>query len=247
MTTLRRSSQRHHDPRRKQDGWLTFHARNGADALAVGFGTLEILNEDRLAPAASVGHPQHDAEIVTYVREGALTYQDSMGGSGVIHAGEFHRMTAGRGIRHTETNASPVDSAHVFQIWLRPSQPNLEAGHEQKRFSAAQRRGTLCLVASPDARRGSLRLHPDALMYSAILDPGQHVVHALAPGRHAWLHLVQGQATLGDVVLSTGDGAGIVGERAVSLTAGRQTEILLLDMAEPPSSAALEQGTSTWS
>ena len=150
-----------------------------------------------------------------------------MGRSGVIQAGEFQRMTAGRGLRHSETNASRTEWAHVFQIWLRPSEAGLEPGHEQKRFSAAERRGGLCVVASPDARRGSLRIHQDALVYSAMLDPGQHVIHELSQGRSAWLHLVQGEVTLGDIVLTTGDGAGVTAEPAVSLTAREETEILL--------------------
>jgi redox-sensitive bicupin YhaK (pirin superfamily) len=231
MITLRRAKERRHNRRRRQEVWLTFYPQDLADPLADGFGTLEILNENRLPPSASVPlQPRDDAEIVTYVCEGSLAYEDSMGRSGVIQAGEFQRMTAGRKMRHSETNASRSDWAHIFQIWLRPSEPGLDSGHEQKRFSAAQRRGGLCVVASPDARRGSLRIHQDALMYSALLDPGQHVVHELSQGRSAWLHLVQGEVTLGDVVLSAGDGAGVTAERVVSLTAREETEILLLDL-----------------
>jgi quercetin 2,3-dioxygenase len=233
MITLRRAKERRHDHRRKQEVWLTFYPQDRADPLADGFGTLETFNEDRLPPGAGVlRHPNHDAEIVTYVREGALAYQDSMGHSGVIYAGEFQRMTTGRGIRCSEANASRTDWAHVFQIWLRPSEAGRQPGHEQKRFSAAERHGTLCVIASPDARRGSLRIHQDALMYSAMLDPGQHLIHELSKGRSAWLHLVSGEATLGDFVLTTGDGAGVTAERAVSLTARDKTEILLLDLGK---------------
>ena len=233
MITLRRGNERHHDQRRKQEVWRTFRP-DRADALAGVFGALEILDEDRLPPGAGVArHPHRYAEIVTYVREGALAHEDSMGRSGVIHAGEFQRMTAGRGIRHSERNASRTDWAHVFQIWLRPSEAGLETSHEQKRFSAAERRGGLCVVASPDARRGSLRIHQDALVYSAMLDPGQHVIHELTHGRSAWLHVVEGEVTLGDAVLTTGDGAGVTGEPAVSLTAREETEILLVDLCKP--------------
>jgi redox-sensitive bicupin YhaK (pirin superfamily) len=233
VITLLRAKERHHDRRRKQEVWHTFHPKNEASALTVGFGTLGTLNEERLSPGA--GGPRHrprDAEIVTYVREGALAHEDSMGRSGVIHAGEFRRMTAGRGIRHSETNASRTDWAHVFQIWLRPSEAELEPGYEQKRFSAAERRDGLCVIASSDARRGSLRIHQDALIYSALLDPGQHLIHELSAGRSAWLHVVEGEVTLGDIVLTTGDGAGVTAERAVSLTAREETEILLLDLGD---------------
>jgi redox-sensitive bicupin YhaK (pirin superfamily) len=231
MIMLRRANERHRERPRKQEVWLTFDSEDRADPLADGFGTLAMLNEDRLPPGGDLPrHPHHDVEIVTYVREGALAYQDSMGRSGVISAGEFQRMTAGRGIRHSETNASRTDWAQIFQIWLRPSEAGLEPSRDQKRFSAAERRGGLCVVASPDARRGSVRVHQDALMYSAMLDPGQHVVHELSHGRSAWLHLVDGEVILGDIVLTTGDGAGITSERAVSLTAREEAEILLVDI-----------------
>ena len=164
MITLRRAKEREHDGRRRQEVWLTFPL-DLANPLNGGFGTLQSLNEDRLAPGASVPrHSHHDAEIVTYAREGALAYEDSMGCSGVIQAGEFQRMTAGRGIRHNETNASRIDRAHIYQIGLRSWQAGLEPGYEQKRFSAAERRAGLCVVASPDARNGSLRIHQDALI-----------------------------------------------------------------------------------
>ena len=228
MITLRMAKERHHDRSRKQEVWHTFYPEDRADSLADGFGTLELLNEYRLPPGAGVPRRLHrDAEIVTYVREGTLAHEDS------IQAGEFQRMTAGRGIRHSEMNASRTDWAHVFQIWLRPSEAGLEPGHERKRFSAAERRGGLCTVASPDARRGSLLIHQDVLVYSAMLYPGQHVVHELSQGRSVWLHLVLGEVTLGDIVLTTGDGTGVTAERAVSLTAREETEILLLDLCAP--------------
>jgi redox-sensitive bicupin YhaK (pirin superfamily) len=238
MITLRRAEDRYHDRRHKQEVWHSFHAEDRADVLADGFGTLEMLNEDRLPPGANLPpHPHHDAEILTYVREGALAHEDSRGRSGVIRAGEFQCRTARNGIRHSETNASRVDWAHIFQIWVRPSEAGLEPSHQQKRFCVAERRGVLCVVASPDGRRGSLRVHQAALVYSAMLDPGQHAVHELAQGHRAWLHIVQGEAMLGDVVLTTGDGVGVTAERAVSLTAREETEILLLDLGvDPPQS-----------
>jgi redox-sensitive bicupin YhaK (pirin superfamily) len=234
MFTLRRAGERHHERRRKRDAWLTFYAPAGADPLAGGFGTLEVLDEDRLSPGAGLPrHDRRDAEVITYVHEGALAYDDSMGRSGVIQAGEFQRMTVGRGIRHGETNASRHARAHIFRLWLRPTRAGLEPGHDEKRFSAAQRRGGLCVVASADGRRGSLLIHQDALVCSALLEPGQHIVHELSLGRCAWLHVVQGQVTLDDQVLSTGDGAGVTAARAVSFTAREHTEILLLDLLDP--------------
>ena len=236
MINLRRSQERHHDRRRKQEVWNTFDSQAPGDTLAAGFGTLERLDEDRLPPGAGFPRqPHQDGEMLTYVREGALAYEDSMGCSGIIHAGEFQRMTLRTSIRHSETNPSRTDWAHAFQIWLRPVETGLEPAREQKRFSAAQRRGSLCVIASPDARRGSLRIHQDALLYSSILAPGQHVVYELAPGRRVWLHLVQGKVTLGsEHLLATGDGAGVTDERVVSLTASEDSEILLLDVGPLP-------------
>ena len=230
MITLRRAKERQHRRRRKQEAWLTFHPGERADPLADGFGTLGIFKEGRLPPRTGIQEPREDAEIITYVREGTLAYEDSVGQSGFIRAGEFQRMTAGRAVRYSETNASPTEWAHVFQIWLRPSVAGLEPGHEQKHFSFADRHGILCVVASPDARDDSLRIHQDAFLYSAILDRGGHIAHRLSEGRGAWLHIVHGKVTLGDVVLGTGDGVGVTAERVVSMTAREETEILLVDL-----------------
>jgi redox-sensitive bicupin YhaK (pirin superfamily) len=201
--------------------------------MADGFGALEALDEHRLPPRAELPRYPHDeAEVITYVREGSVAYEDSIGHTGVIHAGEFQRLIAALGARAREANASRANWAHVFQIRLRRSTAELEPGREQRRFSAAERRDGLCIVASQDARRGSLRLHQDARMYAALLEPGQHVVHELAPDRAAWLHVVQGEVTLGDLVLTAGDGAAVTTERSVSLTARDGSEILLLDVVE---------------
>jgi quercetin 2,3-dioxygenase len=231
MLTLRRTGERHHDRRRKHEVWLTFDATNRNDPLADGFGALQILEEDRLSPGADLSRrPDRDGEIVTYVYSGALAYDDSTGRPGVMQAGEFRRTTARRGRPQHESNASRSDWAHVFQMWLRATQAAVESGHEQKRFSTAERRGELRVVASPDARRGSLRLDRNAVLYSAMIEPGRHVVHELSRGRSAWLHIVQGEATLGDLVLTTGDGVGLTAERAISFTARVQTEVLLVDL-----------------
>lgn len=233
MITLRRAAERQHDKSRKLESWLTFHPQAPAGLLAMGLGNIELLKECRLAPGAGVPSTSgHDAEILTYVREGALTFENSLGGAGVVQAGEFKRVTVGHGLRRSQTNASRTDGAHFFQLWLRPSEVDLDPGHEQKRFTAAQRRVGLCVVASQDARRGSLCIHQDSVIYSALLAPGQHLVHELSPGRSAWLHIVEGEVTLGDFVLGTGDGAGMTVEPAVSLTAREESEILLVDLGQ---------------
>ncbi len=240
MIRLRRAAERRHDRRNKRDVWRTFDAIDRSDRLGGCFTALEGLDESRLPPRADVPRRLADCgEIVTYVREGTVAYDDSMGHPGVIRAGEFQRMIAAEGAPYREANASRVAWAHVFQIRIRCALP--EPGREQKRFTAAERRGRLCIVASPDARGGSLHLGRDAWIYSALLESGQHLAHELAPSRAAWLHVVEGEIALGDLVLATGDGAGVAAEYAVSLTARGDSEILLLDVA---SAAAVTTLTS---
>ena len=234
MITLRRASERRHERRRRHDVWHTFsaegHRVDGADG-ADGFGELDGLADARLGPQAVVLHETHyDAEIITYVREGSVACEDSRAGASLLVAGEFQRRSVTRGERHSERNPSKRDSAHTFQVRLQTGDAGAPLDQEQKRFSAAERRGVLCLVASSDARRGSLRICRDVSMHSALLDPGQHVVHELSEGRGAWLHLIQGEASLGDVVLQTGDGASVTADRVVSITAREVTEILLFDL-----------------
>jgi redox-sensitive bicupin YhaK (pirin superfamily) len=238
MITLRRNKERRHVKRGKHCVWLTFYPGEPPGPSSNGFGALATLDEIRIPPGGnSASHQTEEAETVTYVYRGALAQEDSSGGSGVVHAGEFQRMTTGRGIRHKETNASRTDWAHVFRISLRPSEIGLDGDHEQKRFAAAQRRNVLCVVASPDGRKGSLRISQDALVYSVVLDAGRHLIHELHPGRSAWLHLICGEATLQDIVMTQGDGGGLTTERSVSFTAQENTEILLVDLGPVPRSA----------
>jgi redox-sensitive bicupin YhaK (pirin superfamily) len=233
MIRLYPATKRHHDRRLKREVWRTFDPLDRNDRL----GALESLDESRLPPRAEIPRRVGDrGEIVTYVREGAVAYEDSTGHTGLIQAGEFQRMTLASGARHSEGNASRVGWAHVFQIQLSRSSRELDPApaRDQKRFSAAQRRGGLCIVASPDDRADTLRLGQDVRIYSALLEPGQHVVHELALDRAAWLHVVQGDIKLGDLVLTTGDGAGVTNERAVSLTDRQHSEILLFDVPRGP-------------
>ncbi|MBN1656074.1 MAG: pirin family protein [Deltaproteobacteria bacterium] len=218
--------------RGKQEVWHSFFAedRDHPGPVAGGFGFLVAFDELRLPPGDSTEpHSDDEAEILTYVYKGALSQEDTAGNSGVIHAGEFQRMSTGR-IRHKETSVSRSDWVHSFQISLRPSEIGIDRDHEQKRFTAAQRRNLLCVVASPDGRKGSLRIYQDVLVYSAILEPGHHLAYELATGRTAWIHVVCGEATLDDIVLTQGDGCGIMNEPSVSLTVQENTEMLLIDL-----------------
>jgi redox-sensitive bicupin YhaK (pirin superfamily) len=235
MITLRRNTERHRDRSRRHQVWLTFCPQDRTDSLADGFGALAAFNEIRLPPGGrTVAEPSENAELVTYVHRGSLARSDSTAGLGVLSAGEFQHTITGRGIRHKEKNASPTAWAHVIRISLHPPKVALECPHEQTRFTAAQRRNVLCLVASPDGRDGSLRTYQDASTYSSILDPGHHLVHELLPGRSAWLHILYGYGTLDDIVLTQGDGVGVTIQPSVSLTAQQDTEILLVDLGPDP-------------
>jgi redox-sensitive bicupin YhaK (pirin superfamily) len=164
--------------------------------------------------------------------KGALAQENLKGTSGVVHGGEFQYMTSSRGVRRKETNASRTDWAHFFRISLHPPEVGLDRACGQKRFSAAQRRNVLCAVASPDGRKGSLRIRQDALVFSSVLDPGHHIIHELLPGRTAWLHVLSGELALQDIILNQGDGAGVTVGPSASFTAGENSEILLIDLPE---------------
>ncbi len=233
MITLRRANERHHELYRQGQSWLSFHPQTRTLPFADGFGILEGFNETKLLPSVDAPlQARPEADVVTYVRGGSLAFEDSLGRSGVIQAGEFQCMTAGRRIHHTEANASRTEEVHFFQICLRSSETQVPQVQEQKRFSVAQRRGLLCPVASPDGRDGSLSIRPDALILSGLLQRGHHVVHPLTQGRSAWLHLIEGEGTLEEVILNAGDSAGLTSRHAVSFTARETTEVLLLDLGD---------------
>jgi redox-sensitive bicupin YhaK (pirin superfamily) len=237
MITLRRNTERRHINSGKYDSWLSFYHQKPPHSPSDAFGILTAFSEIRIPPGGvSAPHPSEEAGIVTYAYKGALAQEDSTGDSGVVHAGEFQHTTVGRGIRHKETNPSLTDWAHVFRIYLHPSQLGLDCVHEQKRFPGAQRHNLLCVVASPDGRKGSLRILQDALVYSSIIDPGHHLIHELLPGRSAWVHVIYGEATLHDIILTQGDGAGVTIEPSVSVTAQENTEMLLVDLGPTPGS-----------
>ena len=244
MITLCRDRERHHIQRGQQEVWNTFYPQEGSDQSAVEFGLLATLDEIRLPPGGvSFYQPSPEAEILTYVYEGGLAQEDSSGGSGVLHAGEFQRMTVGRGVRHKETNASSNNGVRIFRIGLHPSQVGLGSAREQKRFAVAHRRNLLCAVASPDGRQGSLRILQDTLIYSSVLDPGHHLIHELLPARYAWIHVIYGEVIFQDFILAQGDGVGVKAEPTVSLTVQTDSEILLVDMGPTVKSLAGMSGS----
>jgi len=255
---VRRSEERQHLKRRAHDAWLTFGLSTHPRRYGRGFGALLGLDEARLPPGAGASIARstaYDVEVVTYVLEGSVMARDSRGRQRSLDAGEFQRRHGARSDRSGYRNASPAEWAHTFQILLRRPHAAVDREVEQKRFAGGDRRNGLCMVGSPDGRDGSLRLRSDALIYSAVLQLGQHVAHELRPGRGAWLHIVQGEARVGNLVLKTGDGLGIANERALSLTTARDsTELLLVELGrrsqrvsgdlDHTSAPAVEQGAA---
>jgi len=241
MIATRRSAERCHFHRGKLDIWSTFRADERPDALSRSFGGLAAFDEMRLPPGGvCTPRRRNEAEIVTYVYKGALAQENSNGCTAVMHAGEFHRMTAARRVRHKEANASQTDWVHVFRISLGPICASADCSNDQKRFAAAQRRNVLCIIASPDGRNESLHLREDAVVCSSLLDPGHHIIYELKPERRAWIHLVYGEAIMDDIVLTAGDGIGVAIAPSVSLTVQEAAEILLIDLG-PSLSAPKEQ------
>jgi len=234
MITLRPSNERGHANHGWLDTYHTFSFDSYHDPEHMGFRSLRVINEDWVA--GGKGFPPHahrDMEIVTYILEGALQHQDSMGNGSVIRPGEVQRMSAGTGVTHSEYNPSPTERLHLLQIWIRPESRNLEPSYEQKKFAAEGRRGRLQLLASREARDGSVTIHQDAALYAAALEPKETVRHQLEGGRHAWLQVARGAVTLKGVALKAGDGAAASDESALEVAgAGSEaSEILLFDLA----------------
>jgi redox-sensitive bicupin YhaK (pirin superfamily) len=229
MITVRRSDERGH----ADHGWLdTYHTFSFADYYDpdfMGFRDLRVINEDRVAPHNGFGtHGHRDMEIISFVLEGELEHRDNMGNGGVIRPGEVQRMSAGTGVLHSEKNPSG-EPVHFYQIWILPRERNIRPSYEQKNFPAEDRTGRLRLVASLDGRDGSVTIHQDVELYSAVLDE-KGLTHTFAPNRHGWLQVARGEVTLAGNTLRAGDGAAISEETSVELR-GAGAEVLLFDLA----------------
>ena len=232
MIQIRRSEDRGH----ADHGWLdtrhTFSFASYHDPDHTGFRALRVINDDRVAPGAGFpAHGHRDMEIVSYVVEGALRHEDSLGNGSVIRPGELQRMTAGTGVRHSEANPSSEDGVRFLQIWIHPERTGLDPGYEQKHFPEADRRGRLLLLASPDGRDGSIRIHQDVEIRGGLFDDGEAASIALRPGRHAWVQVVRGEVDLGSERLREGDGAAISDEPGLALRGRGSSEVLVFDLA----------------
>ena len=229
MITVRKAEDRGHF----NHGWLdTYHTFSFADYYDpnfMGFRDLRVINEDRVQPGRGFGtHGHRDMEIITYILEGELAHRDSMGTGSVIRPGEVQRMSAGTGVMHSEMNPSPEKPVHLLQIWILPEREGIKPGYEQKTFPETERQGRLRLVASPDAREGSLEIHQDVDLFASTLRDGKAVAHEFRPNRYGWLQVARGSVDVNGKKLNAGDGAAIEGERSIALRGNG--EVLLFDL-----------------
>ena len=231
MLDIRRSE----DRGRANFGWLnsrhTFSFGHYYDPGFMGFGPLRVINEDQVQPGRGFDtHGHSDMEIISYVLDGALKHEDSMGNGSIIKPGDVQRMTAGTGVRHSEFNASNTDSVHFLQIWILPERDGLEPGYEQKAFSVEDKRGKLRLVGSRDGREGSITIHQDVDLYATLLTDGESVSHELAEGRIVWVQVATGTVMLNGKDLDAGDGVAVQGSATIEIAGTSDTEVLLFDM-----------------
>ncbi len=232
MINVRSAKERGHSNLGWLDSWHTFSFSDYYDPAHMGFRALRVINDDTVAPSGGFGtHGHRDMEIVTYVLEGALEHKDSLGTGSVIRPGDVQKMSAGTGIRHSEFNHSPAEPVHFLQIWIVPERAGITPKYEQLHFSREAKLGKLLLVAANEERDDIIRIHQDAKMYVTVLDSAeQRVVHELAPGRHAWVHVARGSIQLNGKTLSAGDGAAITNETRLELAGSPSGEAILFDL-----------------
>src|SRR5665647_2277312 len=228
MLSIRKSKERGY----ADHGWLkSFHSFSFAgyyDPKYMGWGNLRVINEDWIAAGKGFGtHGHRDMEIVTYVLQGSLAHQDSMGNVKAIPPGDVQRMSAGTGVQHSEFNHAPNETTHLLQIWIEPNELGVEPSYEQKTFSDAEKRGVLRLVASNDGAQGSVVIHADAALYAGLFDGAEAAVLSLNPARKAYVHLVRGELSVNGQRLKAGDAALLERERELSLSAGKDAEVLV--------------------
>jgi quercetin 2,3-dioxygenase len=231
MISIRKSFERGY----ADHGWLkSFHSFSFADYFdpaQMGWGNLRVINEDRVAPGKGFGtHGHKDMEIVSYVIAGAIGHKDNIGNGSTIAPGDVQRMSAGRGIMHSEFNHAETQETHFLQIWIEPSVMGIDPGYEQKAFGPEMKRGTLRLVASPDGMHESVTIHADASIYAGLLDGAERATLALNPKRKAYLHVVRGALSANGHALVAGDALRIESESELVLEAGRDAEVLVFDL-----------------
>jgi quercetin 2,3-dioxygenase len=231
MQEIRRSKERGY----ADHGWLkSYHSFSFADYFDpkhVEFGPLRVINEDRVAAGQGFGtHSHRDMEIISYVLAGELAHRDSMGNGSTIRPGDVQRMSAGRGVRHSEFNPSPASLVHFLQIWIQPNAEGIEPSYEEKRFAPDEKRGRLRLIASPDQQDGSVLIHQDARVYAGLLDGTESASLKVAPGRLIYIHVARGAVQANDVALEAGDALKLSDTEQLQRKDGRDAEVLVFDL-----------------
>lgn len=232
MLTIRRSAERGHANHGWLDSFHTFSFANYYDPAHMGFGALRVINDDRIAAGRGFGtHGHRDMEIITYVLDGAIAHKDSMGSGSTIQPGNVQRMSAGRGVMHSEFNPRADKETHMLQIWIEPNVTGIAPEYEEKAFSDAQKRGRLQALVSGDGVDGSMTIHQDARLYAGLFDGDESATLELAPGRRAWVHVARGSLTVNGVTLAAGDAVAISDDTRVALSGGDNAEVLVFDLA----------------
>lgn len=232
MITIRKSDERGY----ANHGWLearhSFSFANYMDPEHMGFGSLRVINQDRVQPGKGFGtHGHRDMEILTYVLSGSLEHKDSMGTGSVIVPGDVQYMSAGKGVTHSEFNASQEELVELFQLWIEPAELGAPPRYGQRHFPAEERSSQLRVVASPDGREDSLQIRQDATMYASLLPAGGKLTHTMQPGRRVWIQLAGGRLQVGGELLEAGDGAAVEEQTQIDIESHADSEFLLLDLA----------------
>ena len=219
-----------------EHGWLssrhTFSFANYYDPRYVSFGPLRVINEDKVIGGQGFGtHGHSNMEIISYVLGGALEHKDSMGTGSVLRYGDVQRMSAGSGVTHSEFNHSADETVHFLQIWIMPNETGIEPGYEEKHFEAADKRGRLRLVGSPDGAEGSVVIHQDVRLYAGLFDGDETATLSLAPGRRAYVHVARGRISMNGQALEAGDAAKLEDVETVNLSQGSGAEVLVFDLS----------------
>ena len=233
MMEIRKAGERGHAAFPALDSWHTFSFGDYYDAKQMGWGALRVINDDTVQPGG--GFPPHghnNMEIISYVLDGALEHKDSMGSGSVIRPGNVQVMSAGTGVTHSEFNHSRTDPVHFLQIWIVPKFTGVKPSYQERFFEPSEKRGKLRLLASPDARDGSLKLWQDAYVHAALIDGDERVEYRVAPERRVYVHIARGEVSLCGQTLSAGDGVKLRGKPTLTLTDGKDAEVLVFDLAE---------------
>lgn len=232
MLTIRRSAERGHANHGWLDSFHTFSFANYYDPGHMGFGALRVINDDRIAAGRGFGtHGHRDMEIITYVLDGAIAHKDSMGSGSTIQPGNVQRMSAGRGVMHSEFNPRADQETHLLQIWIEPDVTGIAPEYEEKAFSDEQKRGRLQALVSGDGIDGSMKIHQNVRLYAGLFDGDESATLDLAPGRRAWVHVARGSVVANGIELAAGDAVAITDETRVALSGGKDAEVLVFDLA----------------